>query len=133
MLEFVIFIISFSIFSIVVADEIRLRYKIANLRNKWLSLNIENAILKENILMSVQAQEADSTKEGFLKFISQSRDWAFEYIETAQSGIKEFVDVAGPDIEYMEKFRPPIILEETQDRLINSYNKLKLLLPEDEK
>jgi hypothetical protein len=133
MIDFVVFIISFSIFSVLVADGIRLRYKISNLRNKWLSLNIENAILKEKILLSVKIEESDSAKDGFLKFISQSRDWAFEYIETAQNGIKEFVDVSGPDIEYMEKFRPPIILEETQDRLINSYNKLKLLLPEDEK
>jgi hypothetical protein len=133
MLDFAIFIILLSIFCILIADEARLRYKISNLRNKWVASNIENAILKEKILLQNQIQESDSSKDGFLKFISQSRDWAFEYIETAQSGIKEFVDVVGPDIEYMEKFRPPIILEETQDRLINSYNKLKLLLPEDEK
>ena len=133
MIDFLIFILSVSIFTIVVADNIRLRYKISNLRSKWLASNIENAILKEKILLNNINSDSESTKDGFLKFISQSREWAFDYIETAQDGIKEFIDVVGPDIEYMEKFRPPIILEDTQDRLINSYNKLKLLLPEDEK
>jgi phosphosulfolactate synthase (CoM biosynthesis protein A) len=28
-------------------------------------------------------------KENFIKFLSDSRDWAFEYIETSQKTIKE--------------------------------------------
>ena len=71
--------------------------------------------------------------EDFLRFVSQSRDWAYEYIETAQAGIQEFVDSVGSDIDYMDKYRPPIISEESTNRLINSYQRLKTLLPETDK
>lgn len=30
--------------------------------------------------------------DGFLKFISESRDWAFKYIEDVQQAIKEYKD-----------------------------------------
>lgn len=71
--------------------------------------------------------------EDFLRFVSQSRDWAYEYIETAQAGIQEFVDSVGSDIDYMDKYRPPVISEESTNRLINSYQRLKTLLPETDK
>lgn len=71
--------------------------------------------------------------EDFLRFVSQSRDWAYEYIETAQAGIQEFVDSVGSDIDYMDKYRPPFISEESTNRLINSYQRLKTLLPETDK
>jgi hypothetical protein len=36
---------------------------------------------------------ADSVhKENFIKFLSDSRDWAFEYIEQSQKTIKEVSD-----------------------------------------
>ena len=44
-------------------------------------------------------------KENFIKFLSDSRDWAFEYIERSQKTIKEVSDelkVKGLD-NYSEK------------------------------
>ena len=39
-------------------------------------------------------QESDNKKveesEGFLKFISESRDWAFDYIENIQTALNEY-------------------------------------------
>lgn len=72
---------------------------------------------------------ANGELNGFNKFISESRDWAFAYIESAQDCIKNFVDTSGPDIEYLEKYKPLIISEETIDKLTTSYQKLKKLLP----
>jgi hypothetical protein len=56
---------------------------------------------------------ADSVhKENFIKFLSDSRDWAFEYIETSQKTIKE-------------------VSEELKNQGLNNYSeKLMSLLPE---
>ena len=56
---------------------------------------------------------ADSVhKENFIKFLSDSRDWAFEYIEQSQKTIKE-------------------VSEELKDKGLNNYSeKLLALLPE---
>jgi hypothetical protein len=37
----------------------------------------------------------------------------------------------GPDIEYLESYKPPIISEEATGRLIVGYKNIKSLLPED--
>ena len=51
-------------------------------------------------------------KENFIKFLSDSRDWAFEYIETSQKTIKE-------------------VSEELKNKGLTIYSdRLTLLLPE---
>jgi hypothetical protein len=76
---------------------------------------------------------ANGELNGFNKFISESRDWAFSYIESAQKSIKDFIVKTGPDIEYLKEYKPPIISEDAIDRLVLSYEDLKKLLPLDEK
>ena len=39
--------------------------------------------------------------DGFLKFISESRDLAFQYIEEMQEALVKFRSKVGPEIEYM--------------------------------
>jgi hypothetical protein len=58
-------------------------------------LFLENEGLKEVIFQnkSIDNQFEDGMhKENFIKFLSDSRDWAFEYIETSQKTIKEVSD-----------------------------------------
>ena len=55
-------------------------------------LFVENQGLKEAILKmgtSVDNSNDNIHKENFIKFLSDSRDWAFEYIEKSQTTIKE--------------------------------------------
>ena len=55
-------------------------------------LFLENEGLKEVIFQNknTDVQSDDGIhKENFIKFLSDSRDWAFEYIETSQKTIKE--------------------------------------------
>jgi hypothetical protein len=55
-------------------------------------LFLENEGLKEVIFQNknIDLQSDDVIhKENFIKFLSDSRDWAFEYIETSQKTIKE--------------------------------------------
>ena len=60
--------------------------------------------------MLQEAQEAqvktdkERFNEDFLKFISDSRDWAYTYIETTQEKINSFINDVGPIIDYLEYY-----------------------------
>lgn len=71
--------------------------------------------------------------EGFLKFISQSRDWAFQYIERVQVAIKNFQDVFHPfAVQYYKDKEQPISQEEF-GKLFEAYKKLVKELPDEGK
>ena len=44
-----------------------------------------------NIQSPVSKEDQDIHKENFIKFLSDSRDWAFEYIEDVQTQLETFV------------------------------------------
>lgn len=50
-----------------------------------------NFILTEQLTQGGK-NEDNSHKENFIKYLSDSRDWAFNYIETSQSTIKEVAE-----------------------------------------
>jgi hypothetical protein len=61
--------------------------------------------------------------DGFLKFVSQSRDWAFSYIEDAQKAIENFQTVATPIL-----YNKSNLLD--MKELILAYEELLKMLPE---
>lgn len=71
--------------------------------------------------------------EGFLKFISQSRDWAFQYIERVQVTIKNFQNVFHPVATkyYQDKSKP--IDQKEFGELFEAYKKLIEELPDEGK
>ena len=46
----------------------------------------------------------DVHKENFIKFLSDSRDWAYEYIEDIQKGVAHFVNEVEPEIAYFDEY-----------------------------
>jgi len=48
--------------------------------------------------------DSDIHTQNFIKFLSDSRDWAYQYIEDVQNGIKKFMDEVGPQIDYYNKY-----------------------------
>lgn len=78
----------------------------------------------------------DVHKESFIKFLSDSRDWAFEYIENVQNGLTEFTNALDRDIEYFDTFGDSMSIKpnyELLQKISIEYKKLKSLLPEDKK
>ena len=73
--------------------------------------------------------------ENFVKFLSDSRDWAFKYIEDVQAGLAEFIDSVDSDIDYFDQFGDVISTTRPDywaiKRISEGYKKLKKLLPED--
>ncbi len=90
MLEVVTFTIAISIFGAVVASFISLYFKYKKVLKDFVQSEIDKYILLEQVekanqeINTLKIQETD----GFLKFISESRDWAFSYIEDVQKTIE---------------------------------------------
>ena len=73
-----------------------------------------------------------SESDGFVKFISQSRDWAFEYIEEVQKVLKEFDEEVAPQLAWANTFGQAAgdtIHTETITKISEAYDKLKSVLP----
>jgi len=80
--------------------------------------------------------EQDIHKENFIKFLSDSREWAFGYIEEVQSGLKKFIEEVEPQLEYYNNYG--IVVEGmvpphdfALKKISKEFNDLKKLLPED--
>ena len=72
-------------------------------------------------------------KDNFFKFISDSREWAYEYIEEVQNGLAKFIDAVDYDIEHFDKYGEVIWtpLSKSMQNISTAYKDLKNLLPED--
>ena len=96
-----------------------------------LHMTMQNGIsgIPENI-----SNPEEIHRENFIKFLSDSRDWAYTYIEDVQSGLNDFIKNVEPAIKHFDKFG--IVAEGSphyKDMKVISENfeKLKKLLPQD--
>ena len=114
-----------------------IKYKLQ--RNKVLIIanNINNELnIKNNALMELQKEIEQITlkeSDGFVKFLSQSRDWAFQYIEEVQTALSEFDEIVKPSLEWYNTFGLVVGESAHTDvlkRISEAYDKLKLVLPE---
>ena len=84
----------------------------------------------------ISKTEDDIHKENFIKFLSDSREWAFGYIEEVQTGLKKFIEEVGPQLDYYNKYG--IVIEGMAPphdfalkKISKEFEELKKLLPED--
>lgn len=105
------------------------------LTDLYLQSLADKALLEKKIeslyqdIENLKLQDSD----GFVKFLSDSRDWAFKYIEEVQAAIAEFDKRIKPDLEWSKSFG--MVLGDTAHtdvikRISEAYDKLKLVLPE---
>jgi hypothetical protein len=135
MIEFISFVIFIVIFFILVFDNLRLRLVHRSNIIQLLEVATERNIIATKLLdfTEQKLEPTEAASEGFLKFLSDSRDWAFEYIENVQVGLNKFISDAGPSIEYWEKYGSVMDtpLDINMQKISISYKELKSLLPED--
>ena len=104
---------------------------------------------KKNILMVAQTldffmlQEAQKDQlktdkekfnEDFLKFISDSRDWAYTYIEDVQAALDKFITDIEPEILFFDQYGDLMSAEpnyNSMKKVSVAYKELKKFLPED--
>jgi hypothetical protein len=86
----------------------------------------------ERLYQEIENKKLEQT-DGFLKFVSESRNWAFGYIEEVQKALTEFDEVVDPALGWAMKFG--VLNGETANvkilrEISEAYNKLKSVLPE---
>ena len=87
----------------------------------------------EELQKELSSKELSET-DGFIKFISQSRDWAFEYIEEVQKALVEFDEVVVPQLEWATTYgrlAGNTVHTNTINTISEAYEKLKTVLPKD--
>lgn len=100
-------------------------------QNQVLKIAVLEEVAKRNILTDKDSQTA---QENFLKFVSDSREWAYEYIDNVQTELKRFIDIADKEFAYFDQYG--ILSQgyphyETMKIMSEEYKKLKQLLPEE--
>ena len=97
-----------------------------------------NATMREAFEASLQSpvskEEQDIHKENFIKFLSDSRDWAFEYIEDVQTQLENFIRDIEPEIMYFDEYG--VVGDayphyHSMKKISAAYKDLKKLLPEE--
>jgi type II secretory pathway pseudopilin PulG len=116
---------------IVSIKAIRLRKKMKTLLAAYSKIELFISSQKE------KESDNDVHKENFIKFLSDSRDWAYEYIETVQSGLNKFVSDVDADISHFDEYGDVLSMSRpdynAMKNISNSYKELKKLLPVEEK
>lgn len=134
-LELVVFVIFIGLFFTLLYINVYMRFKIRRLEadvvQGFVDL-MEMSKKLEEAFKSTDEQKIEQT-EGFLKFVSESRDWAFQYIERVQVAIKNFQDVFHPIATQYYKDREQPINQEEFGKLFEAYKKLVEELPEEGK
>lgn len=77
----------------------------------------------------------EAANESYVKFISDSRDWAYEYIETVQGKLKTFASKVEPQLNYFNTYGTAVSGPHTilVKEITEAYEDLKTVLPEDNK
>jgi hypothetical protein len=92
--------------------------------------SLQDFISKNNVEFK---NDSDIHKENFIKFLSDSRDWAFAYIEDVQQALNKFITEVEPEIVYFEKYGA-ILSEQRPDyislkKISEAFKELKSVMP----
>lgn len=94
-------------------------------------------ILKKNNkeLAKEMLRLRETGNESYIKFITESRDWAFQYIEEVQGKLKTFSEEIEPQLNYFNTYgrAVPSHNDIALDVITKAFGELKTLLPEENK
>lgn len=111
-------------------------YVVQKRANKVIIEKTLETLLMQQLTKGTNKTDKDQANEDFLKFISDSRDWAYQYIEEVQTALKSFIDEVSPQIEYYDKYGAAVDgMVAPHDfalkKISMAYKELKKLLPEE--
>ena len=113
-----------------------LLYMLQIKKNRAILANTLQLLVMQQSLNEENKTDKEKSNEDFLKFVSDSRDWAYQYIEEVQSGLKSFIDEVEPQIDYynhdgaaVDGMMAPH--DFAMKKISSEFKKLKNLLPED--
>ena len=111
-------------------------YVIQKKANKVIIAKTLEALLLQQLTRAPSKTDQDQSDEAFLKFVSDSRDWAYQYIEEVQAGLSSFINEVSPQIDYYNEYGSSVegMLaphDFALKKISSEFEKLKTLLPED--
>jgi hypothetical protein len=135
-LEAVAYGVLLLIIVVLLINNLAIRSKNRRLSADIIQIALDKSIISKKLKEELDKKDSESIEksEGFLKFISQSRDWAFDYIEQVQAALIEFKNRVEPQILYAKTYgtttgeSPHTIII---DRISDAYDELAKIMPED--
>ena len=98
-----------------------------------IATTIQLLMLKEEEQQNNKTDK-EKSNEDFLKFVSDSRDWAYQYIEDVQNSLNKFITDLEPEITYFDEYGivgSAFPHYHSMKKISEAYKELKKLLPED--
>ena len=119
------------VLSVFLSANLLLMYRYFNLKKEYASL----IMTQINVIdRGIDKKDQEYHQESFIKFLSDSREMAFEYIDNSQKQIKDFIEVADKQFAFFDSYgmlTEGQLYYESMKILSDEYKKLKSLLPED--
>lgn len=109
-------------------------YVLQKKANKTLIAKTLETLLLQQLSRNTNKTEKEYADEAFLKFVSDSRDWAYQYIDNAQEGINKFITDIEPEIAYFDEYGvagSAYPHYHSMKKISGAYKELKKLLPDD--
>jgi hypothetical protein len=136
-MEMAIYIIFTFLFAALVANNIWIRVKNRELFINSVQAELDRRAVYEKFEQITKEQDERNIEktDGFLRFISESREWAFKYIEDVQDAIKIFDQEVGPIVKHYRETKKSLYSKqlETLGKLAEAYDIVMSLMPDDEK
>lgn len=136
-IEIIIYIVITFAFAILLVSNIWVRIKNRELFVNAIQSELDRRLVYEKFEQLTKEQDAKNVEktDGFLKFISDSREWAFKYIEDVQDAIKIFDQEVGPIVKHYRETKKSLYSKqsETLSKLAEAYDIIMSLMPDDEK
>lgn len=119
-LELIILIVSASINIVAFSVILYLRKIVISSASLLEQADIDRLLLARRLEQELSTKESTKLEqtEGFVKFLSESRDWAFKYIEEVQAAIVE-----------LGVYEKNIVVDKTVTKAVEAYSNLKKFLP----
>ena len=103
-------------------------------KNRAILANTLKLLIMQESLNSENKTDKEQADEAFLKFVSDSRDWAYQYIDSVQESLNKFISDIEPEIAYFDEYGEvgsAYPHYHSMKKISGAYKELKKLLPED--
>lgn len=103
-------------------------------KNRAILANTIQLLLLQQSVNEETKTDKEKSDEAFLKFVSDSRDWAYQYIEEVQKSLNSFINDIDPEIAYFDEYGlvgDAYPHYHSMKKISASYKELKKILPED--
>ena len=104
-------------------------------KNRAILANTLNLLLMQQSISDANKTDKEESNEAFLKFVSDSRDWAYQYIDDVQESLTKFITDIEPEIAYFDEYGvvgTAYPHYHSMKKISSAYKELKKMLPDED-